>query len=90
VSMGQSEVFTHVGDQVRVQAPNGRWVAPLITGTFGSSDFIHSLLGGKSSTPATASKADSVSFVEASDKLVRLKVTTVHCMTDLRNSTTTY
>ena len=45
VSMGHSQVFTHVGDGVRVQAPNGRHVAPLVTGTFGSSDFIHSLLG---------------------------------------------
>jgi hypothetical protein len=46
VSMGHSNVFVHVGDNVRIQAPNGRWVAPLITGTFGSSDFLHSLLGG--------------------------------------------
>ena len=45
VSMGHGQVFTHVGDGVRVQAPNGRHVAPLVTGTFGSSDFIHSLLG---------------------------------------------
>jgi hypothetical protein len=45
LSMGHSQVFVHVGDQVRVQAPNGRWVAPIVTGTFGSSDFIHSLLG---------------------------------------------
>jgi hypothetical protein len=47
VSMGHSNVFVHVGDNVRIQAPNGRWVAPLITGTFGSSDFLHSLLGGR-------------------------------------------
>ena len=46
--MGHSEVFTHIGDQVRVHAPNGRRVAPLVTGTFGSSDFIFSLLGGAS------------------------------------------
>ena len=46
VNMGYQDVFVHVGDQVRIQAPNGRWVAPLVTGTFGSSDFIHSLLGG--------------------------------------------
>jgi len=45
--MGHSNVFVHVGDHVRIQAPNGRWVAPLVTGTFGSSDFLHSLLGGK-------------------------------------------
>ena len=38
-------MFVHVGDQVRVHAPNGKMVAPLVTGTFGSSDFIHSLLG---------------------------------------------
>lgn len=46
VSMGHQDVFVHVGDQVRIQAPNGRWVAPIVTGSFGSSDFIHSLLGG--------------------------------------------
>jgi hypothetical protein len=34
-----------MGDQVRIQAPNGKQVAPLVTGTFGGSDFIHSLLG---------------------------------------------
>ncbi len=62
--MGYNDVFVHVGDQVRIQASNGKWVAPLVTGTyiterrhmfiltdlagtFGSSDFIHSLLGGK-------------------------------------------
>jgi heterokaryon incompatibility protein Het-C len=44
--MGHIEVFSHVGDQVRIQAPNGKYVAPLVTGTFGSSDFTHSLLGG--------------------------------------------
>ena len=47
VSMGHSNIFVHVGDNVRIQSPNGRWVAPLVTGTFGSSDFLHSLLGGK-------------------------------------------
>jgi hypothetical protein len=30
--MGHTEVFVHVGDQVRIQAPNGKWVAPLVTG----------------------------------------------------------
>ncbi len=47
VSLGHQEVFVHVGDQVRIQAPNGKWVAPIVTGSFGSSDFIFSLLGGK-------------------------------------------
>ncbi|EIM88768.1 Het-C-domain-containing protein [Stereum hirsutum FP-91666 SS1] len=45
VNMGYHDVFVHVGDHVRLQAPNGKSVAPLVTGTFGSSDFIHSLLG---------------------------------------------
>ncbi|KAH8829036.1 heterokaryon incompatibility protein HET-C [Flagelloscypha sp. PMI_526] len=45
VSMGYSHVFQHVGDNVRIQAPNGKWVAPIVTGTFGGNDFIHSLLG---------------------------------------------
>lgn len=52
VNLGHSNVFVHVGDYVRIQAPNGRWVAPLVTGTFGSSDFIFSLLGGESSIHA--------------------------------------
>jgi hypothetical protein len=61
--MGFTDVFLQVGDQVRIQAPNGRWVAPIVTGTsafyvplriaesvqstgtFGSNDFLHSLLG---------------------------------------------
>lgn len=32
VSMGHSQVFTHVGDSVRIRAPNGNMVAPLVTG----------------------------------------------------------
>jgi hypothetical protein len=32
VSMGFSQVFTHVGDAVRIQAPRGRWVSPVVTG----------------------------------------------------------
>ena len=30
--MGHNDVFLHVGDQVRIQASNGKWVAPLVTG----------------------------------------------------------
>lgn len=44
-NMDHHDVFVHVGDHVRLQAPNGKSVAPLVTGTFGSSDFIHRLLG---------------------------------------------
>ncbi|EAU89396.1 heterokaryon incompatibility protein HET-C [Coprinopsis cinerea okayama7 len=58
VGMGYNEVFTHVGDNVRVQAPNGKWVAPIVTGTFGSDDFFHSLLGGASDSLSEASVSD--------------------------------
>lgn len=59
--LGYPDVFCHVGDNgevlsiiflsfvsesqsVVIDTPNGS-APPLITGTFGSSDFIHSLLG---------------------------------------------
>ncbi|KAI0300153.1 heterokaryon incompatibility protein Het-C-domain-containing protein [Multifurca ochricompacta] len=58
VSLGHSNVFVHVGDNVRIQAPNGRWVAPLVTGTFGSSDFSHSLLGEATDHISEASVSD--------------------------------
>ena len=32
MSMGYEDIFTHVGDGVRIQAPNGQWVAPIVTG----------------------------------------------------------
>lgn len=56
--MGHGHVFLHVGDNVRVQAPNGKWVAPIVTGTFGSSDFIHSLLGEANDHLSEASVSD--------------------------------
>ncbi|EJC98232.1 Het-C-domain-containing protein [Fomitiporia mediterranea MF3/22] len=58
VSMGHRDVFTHVGDRVRIQAPNGKYVAPLITGTFGGNDFIHSLLGEATDHISQASVSD--------------------------------
>ncbi|KAI0066935.1 Het-C-domain-containing protein [Artomyces pyxidatus] len=58
VSMGHTNVFVHVGDGVRIQAPNGKWVAPLVTGTFGSSDFIYSLLGEATDHISEASVSD--------------------------------
>lgn len=71
--MGHSNVFVHVGDNVRIQAPNGRWVAPLVTGTFGSSDFLHSLLGGKPEIYLNVSRL-SHNKTEATDHLVRLHI----------------
>ncbi|KAJ3775032.1 heterokaryon incompatibility protein Het-C-domain-containing protein [Lentinula raphanica] len=58
VSMGHHDVFTHVGDQVRVHSPGGKSVAPIVTGTFGSSDFIHSLLGEATDHLSQASVTD--------------------------------
>ncbi|KAF8800551.1 Het-C-domain-containing protein [Phlegmacium glaucopus] len=58
ISMGHEEVFPHVGEHVRIQAPNGKYVAPLVTGTFGSSDFTHSLLGEASDHLSEASVTD--------------------------------
>ncbi|KAJ6470669.1 heterokaryon incompatibility protein Het-C-domain-containing protein [Mycena vitilis] len=57
-AMGHHDVFLHVGDQVRIQAPNGKWVAPLVTGTFGGSDFTHSLLGEAGDHLSQASVSD--------------------------------
>ncbi|BEI86570.1 hypothetical protein CcaverHIS002_0608570 [Cutaneotrichosporon cavernicola] len=45
ISMGNHQVFPHVGQNCRVRTPQGRDVFPLITGTFGGADFIHSLMG---------------------------------------------
>ena len=42
--MGYEDVFCHVGDDVSVDTPNGP-APPLVTGTFGGADFLHSLLG---------------------------------------------
>lgn len=42
--MGHRQVFCHVGDRVTVQTPSGP-APPLVTGTFGGADFLHSLLG---------------------------------------------
>ncbi|EIN14403.1 Het-C-domain-containing protein [Punctularia strigosozonata HHB-11173 SS5] len=42
--MGHEQVFCHVGDNVIIQTPNGP-APPLVTGTFGSADFFHSVLG---------------------------------------------
>ncbi|ESK92001.1 heterokaryon incompatibility protein het-c [Moniliophthora roreri MCA 2997] len=58
INMGFHDIFPHVGDQVRIQAPNGKWVAPIVTGTFGSSDFIHSLLGEAGDHLSEASVTD--------------------------------
>ncbi|GHJ86223.1 hypothetical protein NliqN6_2625 [Naganishia liquefaciens] len=57
-AMGHEEVFAHVGRNVRIQAPNGRRVPILVTGTFGGSDFIHSLMGEAGDHLSEASVSD--------------------------------
>ena len=42
--MGHENVFCHVGDQVLINTPNGE-APPLVTGSFGSADFMHSMMG---------------------------------------------
>ncbi|KAI5455097.1 hypothetical protein NCC49_002368 [Naganishia albida] len=57
-AMGHEQVFAHVGRNVRIQAPNGRSVPILVTGTFGGSDFIHSLMGEAGDHLSEASVSD--------------------------------
>jgi hypothetical protein len=56
--MGHQNVFPHVGRNCKVRAPNGRDVYPLVTGTFGGADFIHSLMGEAGDHLSEASVSD--------------------------------
>ena len=44
IEMGYRNVFPHVGDRTQIDI-GGKRVYPMVTGTFGGMDFIHSLLG---------------------------------------------
>uniref|UniRef100_A0A8H7XZN1 Heterokaryon incompatibility Het-C n=1 Tax=Psilocybe cubensis TaxID=181762 RepID=A0A8H7XZN1_PSICU len=55
--MGHSNIFCHVGDNVIIETPNGP-APPLVTGTFGSADFLHSLLGEAGDKLSQASVTD--------------------------------
>lgn len=55
--MGHSEVFCHVGDNVIINTPNGS-APPLVTGSFGGADFIHSLMGEATDHLSQASVTD--------------------------------
>ncbi|KIP11709.1 hypothetical protein PHLGIDRAFT_27734 [Phlebiopsis gigantea 11061_1 CR5-6] len=55
--MGYEQVFCHVGDNVLVNTPNGE-APPLVTGTFGSADFLHSLMGEATDHLSQASVTD--------------------------------
>lgn len=58
INFGNNQVFPHVGQNVKVRAPNGRDVFPLVTGTFGGADFIHSLMGEATDHLSQASVSD--------------------------------
>ncbi|KAF5094559.1 hypothetical protein D0Z00_003500 [Geotrichum galactomycetum] len=45
ISLGHRNVFPHVGSNCKINL-NGQSVYPIVTGTFGGKDFLHSLLGG--------------------------------------------
>ncbi|KAI0800815.1 heterokaryon incompatibility protein Het-C-domain-containing protein [Fomes fomentarius] len=55
--LGYNDVFCHVGDNVLIDTPSGR-THPLITGTFGSADFLHSLMGEATDHLSQASVVD--------------------------------
>lgn len=55
--LGHQQVFCHVGDACHVQSPAGP-CPPLVTGTFGGADFIHSLLGEATDHISEASVSD--------------------------------
>ncbi|KAJ7805214.1 Het-C-domain-containing protein, partial [Mycena olivaceomarginata] len=60
-------VFCHVGDGTEIETPNGR-APPLVTGTFGGADFLHSLMGEATDKLSQASVTDLASKMnEAQD-----------------------
>lgn len=64
VKLGHRDVFLHVGDNVKVRAPDGTMIAPITTGTFGGMDFLHSLLGESQDHLSQASVSDLYASVE--------------------------
>ncbi|EFP88730.2 uncharacterized protein PGTG_14696 [Puccinia graminis f. sp. tritici CRL 75-36-700-3] len=55
--LGHKHVFAHVGENVKVNSPDGP-VPPLVTGTFAGADFCFSMLGEASDKLSSASIAD--------------------------------
>ncbi|PBK73910.1 heterokaryon incompatibility Het-C [Armillaria solidipes] len=78
--MGHEEVFCHVGENVCMCVPEtGERVPPLVTGTFGSADFMHSMLGeatdhlSQASVTALNDKMSESQDSDVTEKLERLK-----------------
>ncbi|KAF9270787.1 Het-C-domain-containing protein [Marasmius fiardii PR-910] len=76
--MGYEEVFCHVGDNTHINTPNGS-APPLVTGTFGGADFMHSMLGeatdhmSQASVTALSDKMNESKNSDASSKISQLK-----------------
>ncbi|KAJ7597340.1 Het-C-domain-containing protein [Mycena floridula] len=76
--MGHNEVFCHVGDDTDIETPGGR-APPLVTGTFGSADFLHSLLGeatdhiSQASVTSLTQKMNEASSSDSSETVENLK-----------------
>ncbi|KAG9025633.1 hypothetical protein FRB95_009951 [Tulasnella sp. JGI-2019a] len=64
ISIGKWDVFPHVGERTKIHAPNGQMAYPLVTGTFGGSDFIHSLLGEATDKISQTSVSDLTSQLD--------------------------
>ncbi|OCB88893.1 Het-C-domain-containing protein [Sanghuangporus baumii] len=64
--LGCSEVYCHVGDEVLIRTSAGM-APPLVTGTFGSADFIHSVLGEASDHLSQASIVDLTVHMEEAE-----------------------
>lgn len=46
IELGEEDVFPHVGRDTKIQLPGARKsVYPIVTGTFGGTDFLHSVMG---------------------------------------------
>ncbi|KAJ8084687.1 hypothetical protein PM082_003463 [Marasmius tenuissimus] len=76
--MGHSEVFCHVGEETDIDTPNGR-APPLVTGTFGGADFMHSMLGeatdhiSQASVTALNDKMAEAQGADAGSKISKIK-----------------
>ncbi|TIB18869.1 hypothetical protein E3P92_00331 [Wallemia ichthyophaga] len=56
--LGLTDVFPHVGENVRIRAPSGENVPPIVTGSFGGMDFMASVLGEAGDKLTSASVSD--------------------------------
>lgn len=64
ISLGHQNVFPHVGKKCTIRL-NGEKVYPLVTGTFGGQDFLHSLMGGAQDSLSQMELADIQSSLES-------------------------